>query len=133
MVADLYTSGMPMDKEDLTNPRALAFVEALRKCAHATIVQAVRYEGDEQVQGVEFDVRPAVPQDPVADIRKSERLCVVFRRDELVAPIVLGSHPELVSATLHWNTAWPLAIVDWHSYARPASGEGAVLGDELGV
>lgn len=78
MDSDYYKLGKSIKVEKLRNRRAIEFARAVQKHHYVELTGAIRVDGQE---GIEFDVQPEIPQHPVVDIRKSERMCVTFPKD----------------------------------------------------
>lgn len=87
MAGDYHQWGKRTARSKLGNPRAKGFAAAIQKCPYATL-RRTSVCGDSE--GVEFDIQPTLPQRPVADIRRIERICVVLGSDDLERPNVLA-------------------------------------------
>jgi hypothetical protein len=100
MDPDHHKLGKSIKVEKLRNRRAINFAVAVQKHNYAELRGAVRARGQ---QGIEFDVQPEIPQRPVTDIRKSERMCVTFPGDPNQGPGVFALRKDFPSDLQHLN------------------------------
>lgn len=97
---DYYTYGKKVKIEHLKNPRALEFAETVKKYNYAKFRRVLKKDN---IEAVEFDVSAEIPTRPVADIQKSERICVVFPEDKNITPKFLALRKSFPSELLHLN------------------------------
>ena len=99
-----YKYGETIEIENLTNQRAIEFTKAVQKHNYANVRKAVRVD---KLEGVEFDVYPEIPQHPSSDIKKAERICVVFPENSNKQPNVLALRKDFPVDLQHLNLTSP--------------------------
>lgn len=104
MSGEYFTFGVRIRQRGLRDPRAIAFVRALRKHPYARYRRAVSRDGFE---GIEFDIQPELPQRPCFDIQDTERVCVVFGEQLHGAPGVYAMRRDFSTEVPDLNVTKP--------------------------
>ncbi|HUT83233.1 MAG TPA: hypothetical protein VMX95_01185, partial [Thermodesulfobacteriota bacterium] len=100
MSSDFYTFGEPVQFKSLKYRGTIEFIESVNKHNYAKLRRILKKDG---LECVEFDVSPERPTHPVADIRKLERICVIFEEDENKKPFILALRKSFPATLLHLN------------------------------
>jgi hypothetical protein len=104
MESDYYNYGQIVEIETLTNRRTVKFAKVVQKHHYAKLRNGIKINGQE---GIEFDVCPEVPQKPVFDIRKTERICVIFPENNNEQPTILALRKDFPENLQHLYLTLP--------------------------
>jgi hypothetical protein len=97
---EYYTWGAAAGEDEKSSLQSHPFVRAVERHLHAKLIE---FRSREDFSGIVIEVRPERPQRPAADIRRSERLCVIFVKNANKAPQVLALRTDFPTDLPHLN------------------------------